>query len=155
MKDRQLIFNYPEKLFTNANVMAVKNADFSDIELLALVIRGEIVSTFSHPELLKLERHVIGDETDDKLLQYSGIPLGVACTLVCVSTFKKIRNVFGEVYTLTAKTPNKESMAIENFTARTILQLASQLLVMIAINEGYDSGIQPNLCQQTELRVKH
>jgi hypothetical protein len=40
------------------------------------------------------------------------------------------------VYTLTAKTPNKESMAIENFTARTILQL----LIMIAINEGYDSA---------------
>jgi hypothetical protein len=28
--------------------------------------------------------YVIVDETDDKLLQYSGVLLGVACTLVCV-----------------------------------------------------------------------
>ena len=51
---RQLIYNYPEQLFADAGVMAIEHADFEGIERLALVLGGEIVSTFGHPEKVKL-----------------------------------------------------------------------------------------------------
>lgn len=47
--NRQLIYNYPEQLFADANVMAIEHADFDGIERLALVTDGEIVSTFNNP----------------------------------------------------------------------------------------------------------
>ena len=51
---RQLIYNYPEQLFADAGVMAIEHADFEGIEQLALVLGGEIVSTFGNPEKVKL-----------------------------------------------------------------------------------------------------
>ena len=51
---RQLIYNYPEQLFSDAGVMAIEHADFDGIEQLALVLGGEIVSTFGNPEKVKL-----------------------------------------------------------------------------------------------------
>ena len=51
---RQLIYNYPEQLFSDAGVMAIEHADFDGIERLALVTGGEIVSTFGKAELVKL-----------------------------------------------------------------------------------------------------
>merc|ERR1719203_899998 len=83
--NRQLIYNYPEQLFADKNVMAIEHADFDGIERLALVTGGEIVSTFGNPELVKLgtcdliEQVDIGDET---LLKFSGVPLGEACSIV-------------------------------------------------------------------------
>merc|ERR1719412_3135004 len=77
--NRQLIYNYPEQLFADKGVMAIEHADFDGIERLALVTGGEIVSTFGHPDLVKLgkcdviEQISIGDET---LLKFSGVPLG-------------------------------------------------------------------------------
>ena len=35
---RQLIYNYPEQLFADANIMAIEHADFEGIERLALVL---------------------------------------------------------------------------------------------------------------------
>lgn len=83
--NRQLIYNYPEQLFADVGVMAIEHADFEGIERLALVTGGEIVSTFGSPELVKLgtcdliEEIMIGE---DKLLKFSGVPLGEACTIV-------------------------------------------------------------------------
>ncbi|CAN8022466.1 unnamed protein product [Ixodes persulcatus] len=83
--NRQLIYNYPEQLFADAGVMAIEHADFDGIERLALVTGGEIVSTFASPELVRLgtcdliEEVMIGE---DKLLKFSGVPLGEACTIV-------------------------------------------------------------------------
>ncbi|KAH7933884.1 hypothetical protein HPB49_018821 [Dermacentor silvarum] len=83
--NRQLIYNYPEQLFADAGVMAIEHADFDGIERLALVTGGEIVSTFNTPELVRLgtcdliEEVMIGE---DKLLKFSGVPLGEACTVV-------------------------------------------------------------------------
>ncbi|CAN8002878.1 unnamed protein product [Ixodes hexagonus] len=83
--NRQLIYNYPEQLFADAGVMAIEHADFDGIERLALVTGGEIVSTFANPELVRLgtcdliEEVMIGE---DKLLKFSGVPLGEACTIV-------------------------------------------------------------------------
>lgn len=35
---RQLIYNYPEQLFADAEVMAIEHADFEGVERLALVL---------------------------------------------------------------------------------------------------------------------
>ena len=44
--NRQLIYNYPEQLFADANVMAIEHADFDGVERLALVT-GETRYHFS------------------------------------------------------------------------------------------------------------
>lgn len=83
--NRQLIYNYPEQLFADADVMAIEHADFDGIERLALVTGGEIVSTFDNPDLVKLgqanliEEVMIGEE---RMIRFSGVPLGQACTIV-------------------------------------------------------------------------
>jgi len=83
--NRQLIYNFPEQLFADANVMAIEHADFDGIERLALVTGGEIVSTFGHPEQVKLGTCKLIEEVmigEDKLLRFSGVPVGEACTIV-------------------------------------------------------------------------
>lgn len=83
--NRQLIYNYPEQLFADASVMAIEHADFEGIERLALVLGGEIVSTFDTPNDVKLgtcdliEEIMIGEDT---VLKFSGVALGEACTIV-------------------------------------------------------------------------
>ncbi|KAG8225614.1 hypothetical protein J437_LFUL004185 [Ladona fulva] len=83
--NRQLIYNYPEQLFADAGVMAIEHADFDGIERLALVTGGEIVSTFDHPEMVKLGRCNVIEQVmigEDMLLRFGGVPLGEACTIV-------------------------------------------------------------------------
>jgi T-complex protein 1 subunit beta len=59
--------------------MAIEHADFEGIERLALVLGGEIVSTFDTPTDVKLgsckliEQVTIGE---DIFLRFSGVPLG-------------------------------------------------------------------------------
>jgi T-complex protein 1 subunit beta len=83
--NRQLIYNLPEQYFAEKGVMAIEHADFEGIERLALVTGAEIVSTFDHPELVKLgtckliEEVIIGE---DKVIRFSGVPVGEACTIV-------------------------------------------------------------------------
>lgn len=83
--NRQLIYNYPEQLFADAGVMAIEHADFEGVERLALVTGSEIVSTFDNPEAVKLgscdliEEVIIGE---DKLIKFSGVALGEACSIV-------------------------------------------------------------------------
>ncbi|KAL1915637.1 uncharacterized protein VTP21DRAFT_6396 [Calcarisporiella thermophila] len=83
--NRQLIYNWPESLFAEAGIMSIEHADFDGIERLALVTGGEITSTFDHPELVKLghcdliEEIIIGE---DKLIKFSGVAAGEACTIV-------------------------------------------------------------------------
>lgn len=83
--NRQLIYNFPEQLFADANVMAIEHADFDGIERLALVTGGEIVSTFGHPDKVRLGTCELIEEVmigEDKLLRFSGVPVGEACTIV-------------------------------------------------------------------------
>lgn len=51
---RQLIYNYPEQMFSDAGVMAIEHADFEGVERLALVT-GKVFSYISgfiaHPPL--------------------------------------------------------------------------------------------------------
>ena len=77
--NRQLIYNYPEQLFADKNVMAIEHADFEGIERLALVLGGEIVSTFDDPANVKLGTCKLIEEVtigEDNLLRFSGVPLG-------------------------------------------------------------------------------
>lgn len=44
--NRQLIYNFPEEIFADNNVMAIEHADFDGIERLALVTGAHITSFF-------------------------------------------------------------------------------------------------------------
>eukprot|EP00954_Amorphochlora_amoebiformis_P019167 1330873-Amorphochlora_amoeboformis.AAC.1 len=91
--NRQLIYNYPEQLFTKAGCMAIEHADFVGVERLALVTGAEIASTFDTPGTVKLghckliEEVVIGE---DKVIHFSGVAKGEACTVVLRGANKQI-----------------------------------------------------------------
>lgn len=83
--NRQLIYNYPEQLFADNKVMAIEHADFEGIERLALVLGGEIVSTFDNVENVKIGKCDLIEEVmvgEDTLLRFSGVSQGQACSLV-------------------------------------------------------------------------
>lgn len=83
--NRQLIYDYPELLFTEAKINSIEHADFDGIERLALVTGGEVVSTFDNPDNVKLgycdsiEEVLIGE---DSFIKFSGVAAGEACTIV-------------------------------------------------------------------------
>ncbi|CEP20322.1 T-complex protein 1 subunit beta Short=TCP-1-beta; AltName: Full=CCT-beta [Cyberlindnera jadinii] len=83
--NRQLIYDYPEQLFTDAGINSIEHADFEGVERLALVTGGEVASTFDNPELVKLgtcksiEEIIIGE---DVMIKFSGCAAGEACTIV-------------------------------------------------------------------------
>lgn len=83
--NRQLIYDYPEQLFTDLGINSIEHADFEGVERLALVTGGEVVSTFDNPEKCKLgecdliEEIMIGEETFSR---FSGCKAGNACTIV-------------------------------------------------------------------------
>jgi len=83
--NRQLIYNYPEQLFSDAGVAAIEHADFDGIERLSKVLGADIVSTFDTPdkvvlgECARVEEMIIGE---DKLIRFSGCKGGKACTVV-------------------------------------------------------------------------
>lgn len=83
--NRQLIYNWPEQLFTDAGIMSIEHADFDGIERLALVTGGEIASTFDHPDEVKLGQCDLISEViigEDTLIKFSGVAAGQACTIV-------------------------------------------------------------------------
>ncbi|CAG0920628.1 unnamed protein product [Notodromas monacha] len=168
--NRQLIYNYPEQLFSDAGVMAIEHADFDGIERLALVTGGEIVSTFGHPELVKLGKCDLIEEImigEDKLLKFSGVPLGEACTIVlrgatqqildeaerslhdalCVlqQTVKETRIVYGggcsEMLMANAVwNAAATTPGKESVAMEAFARALTQLPVAIADNAGYDSA---------------
>jgi T-complex protein 1 subunit beta len=83
--NRQLIYNYPEQLFADAGVLAIEHADFDGVERLAAVTGGEIVSTFDHPELVRLGECELIEEVmidEERMIRFSGVKAGEACTIV-------------------------------------------------------------------------
>ncbi|EGC35794.1 hypothetical protein DICPUDRAFT_78519 [Dictyostelium purpureum] len=83
--NRQLIYNLPEQYFADNGVMSIEHADFDGIERLSLVTGAEIVSTFDHPELVKIGTCKLIEEVmigEDKVIRFSGVPSGEACTIV-------------------------------------------------------------------------
>ncbi|KAF9040829.1 T-complex protein 1 subunit beta [Panaeolus papilionaceus] len=83
--NRQLIYHYPKSLLAEKGIMAIEHADFEGVERLSLVTGGEIASTFDRPGRVKLghceviEEIIIGE---DKLIKFSGVAAGEACTVV-------------------------------------------------------------------------
>ena len=83
--NRQLIYNYPESLLTEAGIMSIEHADFEGVERLALVTGGEIVSTFERPDLVKLGHCDLIEEVfvgEDKMIKFVGTAANQACTVV-------------------------------------------------------------------------
>jgi len=159
---RQLIYNYPEQLFADAGVMAIEHADFDGIERLALVTGSEIVSTFDDPEGVKLGSCDLIHEImigEDKLIKFSGVARGEACTIVirgatqqiideadrslhdalCVlaATVKETRTVYGggcsEVLMSTAI--SKVATDIPGKEAVAVEAFARALLVSTSLNK--------------------
>jgi T-complex protein 1 subunit beta len=83
--NRQLIYNFPEQIFTAAGISSIEHADFDGIERLGAVLGAEIASTFDTPEATTLgececvEEILIGE---DKMIRFSGVKSGTACTIV-------------------------------------------------------------------------
>ncbi|VEU20886.1 DEKNAAC101821 [Brettanomyces naardenensis] len=83
--NRQLIYDWPEQLFTDAGINSIEHADFDGVERLALVTGGEVISTFDDPEKAKLghcesiEEIMIGE---DVMTKFTGTAAGKACTIV-------------------------------------------------------------------------
>ncbi|KAK0191628.1 chaperonin Cpn60/TCP-1 family [Armillaria mellea] len=83
--NRQLIYNYPESLLAEKGIMVIEHADFEGVERLSLVTGGEITSTFERPELVSLGQCDLIEEImigEDKLIKFSGVAAGEACTVV-------------------------------------------------------------------------
>jgi len=168
--NRQLIYNYPEQLFGDANVMAIEHADFDGIERLGLVTGGEIVSTFGNPEKVKLgtcdliEEVMIGE---DILLRFSGVPLGEACSIVIRGATEQIldeaeRSLHDALCVLSqvVQTPRlvygggasemlmanavvnlaAQTPGKESFAMESFAKALRQLPTIIADNGGYDSA---------------
>ncbi|KNC82622.1 T-complex protein 1 subunit beta [Sphaeroforma arctica JP610] len=167
--NRNIIYNYPEQLFADAGIMAVELADFEGVERLALVTGGEIVSTFDHPELVNLgqcdliEEIIIGE---DRLLHFSGVALGEACTIVIRGATKQILDecdrslhdalcvlsqtvaepkiVYGGGCSEMAMANAVEKLAAatpgkESIAIESFARALRQLPTIIADNAGYDS----------------
>ncbi|KAF6013824.1 T-complex protein 1 subunit beta [Brettanomyces bruxellensis] len=83
--NRQLIYDWPEQLFTDSGINSIEHADFDGVERLALVTGGEVISTFDNPENAKLgycksiEEILIGE---DVMTRFTGVAAGKACTIV-------------------------------------------------------------------------
>merc|ERR1711935_955924 len=154
----------------DAGVMAIEHADFEGVERLSLVTGGEIVSTFDCPEKVKLgtckliEEIMIGE---DKLLKFSGVSLGEACTIVlrgatqqildeadrslhdalCVlsQTVKETKTVYGGGCSemLMAKAVSDladETPGKDAMAIEAFAKALRQLPTIIADNAGYDSS---------------
>ena len=83
--NRQLIYNFPEQIFTDAGVVSIEHADFDGIERLAAVTGGEIASTFDRPDLVTLGECLLIDEVmigEDRLIRFSGCKSGAACSII-------------------------------------------------------------------------
>lgn len=168
--NRQLIYNYPEQLFGAAGVMAIEHADFAGVERLALVTGGEIASTFDHPELVKLGSCKLIEEVmigEDKLIHFSGVALGEACTIVLRGATQQIldeaeRSLHDALCVLAQTVKDPRTVygggCSEMLMAHAVTQLANRtpgkeavamesfakalrmLPTIIADNAGYDSA---------------
>ena len=178
--NRQLIYNYPESLFSEAGIMSIEHADFEGVERLAAVSGGEVASTFDHPELVELGKCDLIEEImigEDKVVRFSGCQSGEACTIVlrgasghmldeaerslhdalCVltQTVKDNRTICGGGCTeiLMAQAVDNEAPKIPGKKAIAMEGFARalrQMPTIVADNGGYDSAELV-----TQLRAKH
>merc|ERR1712203_1315767 len=168
--NRQLIYNYPEQLFKERNIMAIEHSDFDGTERLAAVLGADIVSTFDNPEATKLgfckkiEEVMIGE---DKVIKFSGCAQGEACSIVLrgasthildeaerslhdalavlYQTVQETRVVYGggSMEMAMAHAVQQKMLAVEGKESGAMEQFAKALQTIPAImadNGGYDSA---------------
>jgi len=83
--NRQLIYDYPEQIFTHKGIISIEHADFDGVERLAKVLGCEIVSTFETPNETNLGHCKLIEEIfigSDSMIHFSGVKKGEACTIV-------------------------------------------------------------------------
>lgn len=91
--NRQLIYNYPEEIFAQHNVMAIEHADFEGTERLAKALGADVLSTFDETSRVnygfaeRIDEIMIGEST---VIRFSGLPRGEACTIVLRGTSQHI-----------------------------------------------------------------
>lgn len=167
---RQLIYNFPEQIFAENNIMAIEHADFEGVERLALVLDAEITSTFDHPERIKIGRCDLIEEVvigEDKVIRFSGVAKGEACTIVlrgasrhileeaerslhdalCVlsQTVKNTRTVLGGGCSEMLMANAVDALlpntpGKEQFAVEAFARALRQIPTIIADNAGYDSS---------------
>merc|ERR1711871_312829 len=178
--NRQLIYNFPEQIFTDAGLVSIEHADFDGIERLAAVTGGEIASTFERPELMRLGECALIDEImvgEDRLIRFSGCKSGDACTVIlrgasshlldeaerslhdalCVlsETVKETRVICGGGC-LEMRMAHAIDLKVPTIAGKRALAMEAfaralrQLPTIIADNAGLDSG---DIC--TRLRAAH
>jgi T-complex protein 1 subunit beta len=168
--NRQLIYNYPEQLLADANVMVIEHADFDGMERLAAVLGAEILSTFDDPSAdvlgscAKIEEVMIGE---DKVIKFTGCQRNEACSIVLrgsgnhildeaerslhdaicvlVSAVKNHKTIFGggNAEMRMALAVQDLAQKVEGKQALAIEAFAKalrQLPTIIADNAGYDSA---------------
>lgn len=183
--NRQLIYNYPEQLFADKQVMAIEHADFEGVERLALVTGAEIVSTFDDPEGVKIGRCDYIEEImigEDKVIKFGGVAVGEACTIVirgatsqivdeaerslhdalCVlaATVKDTRTVYGggcsEVLMATSVFKlASETGGKESLAVESFGRALTTLPTTIADNAGYDSADLVSQLKAAHVHGKH
>jgi T-complex protein 1 subunit beta len=168
--NRQLIYNYPEQLLADANVMVIEHADFDGMERLAAVLGAEICSTFDDPtsdvlgSCAKIEEHMIGE---DKIIKFSGCQRNEACSIVLRGSGNHIldeaeRSLHDAICVLISAVKNhatiygggnaeiRMSLAVQELANKVegkqslaieaFARALRQLPTIIADNAGYDSA---------------
>merc|ERR1711935_1043471 len=153
--NRQLIYNYPEQLLADANVMVIEHADFDGMERLAAVLGAEILSTFddSSADVLgscaKIEEVMIGE---DKVIKFTGCQRNEACSIVLRGSGNHIldeaeRSLHDAICVLVSAVKNHKTIyGGGNAEIRMALAVQAfakalrQLPTIIADNAGYDSA---------------
>jgi T-complex protein 1 subunit beta len=168
--NRQLIYNFPESLFAERNIMAIEHADFEGVERLAAVLGGEVVSTFDHPELVTLGECELIDQVligEDRVLRFSGCKSGEACSIVLrgasthvldeaerslhdalailTATVKEPRTVYGGGASEIAMAAAVDEAAATTpgkkaLAMRAFARALRQLPTIVADNGGYDAA---------------
>jgi T-complex protein 1 subunit beta len=167
---RQLIYNLPEQMFTDAKVMAIEHADFEGVERLANVLDSEITSTFDSPDRVKIGRCDLIEEVligEDKVIRFSCCAKGEACTIIVRGASKQIldeaeRSLHDALCVLAQMIKNTRTVlgggasemlmacAVDRLVAKTVGKEAHaveafaralrQMPTIIADNAGYDSA---------------
>ncbi|KAI9448406.1 chaperonin Cpn60/TCP-1 family [Lactarius indigo] len=142
--NRQLIYNYPESIFAEKGIMSIEHADFEGVERLSLVTGGEITSTFDRPELVKLGRCDLIEEImigEDKLIKFSGVAAGEACTVVLRGSTNQMvdeaeRSLHDALSVLSQTVKETRVVLGGGQFARALRQIPT----ILADNAGYDSS---------------
>jgi len=168
--NRQLVYNYPENILAEKGIMSIEHADFEGVERLSLVTGGEITSTFDRPDLVKLGRCDLIEEImigEDKLIKFSGVAAGEACTVVLrgsthqmvdeaerslhdalsvlSQTVKETRIVLGGgcsemLMSVAVEESAKKVSGKKAIAAEAFARALRQIPIILADNAGYDSA---------------